>query len=232
MYPSSFVALADASGGELVCAVLCESIGDVVQRLVPRCLHELTVLPNERRRQTVLMVNERVPEAPFDTEHTHTRLILGIVEHGHDPLVLVHLRLDAAPDAAIRTRRRDRPCNIGCRNFGLNRARGTDRQALPASGTYGLQQRSVHERADAAPCTRAEKVDGSNELVPILASLGAPPAQDAVIHCDVEDRIACIDRLAVASLPTGIARSRDDSTQYPVHDGLLTSYRSSPSSTG
>ena len=204
MYPSSFVAFAEASVANWSAAVLRKPVGDVVQSLVPRCLHELTVLPYERRRQTVLMVDERVPEAPFHAEHPHARLVFRIVEHGHDALVLVHLRLDAAPDAAVRTRRRDRPRNVGCRNFGLNRARGTDRQALPARRTYGFQQRPVHERADATSGTRAEKVNRADELVPVLASLGAPPAQDAVVHGDVEDRVACVDRFAVASLPPGL----------------------------
>ena len=85
--------------------------------------------------------------------------------------------------------------------FRSYRARRADRQALTAGGANRLRKGSVHECADAAGQAGAEEVDRADELGSVLAPLGAPAAQDAVPHRNIEHGAAAVHRLAVSAVP-------------------------------
>ena len=69
--------LGRAQGRELVAVVLREALGDVVQRLLPRDRNELALAADQRRREAVLVVHERVPEPTLDAQHSQAGLVVG-----------------------------------------------------------------------------------------------------------------------------------------------------------
>ena len=209
--------LGRAEGRELVAGVSREALGDVVQRLVPRDRNELALAADQRRREAILVVHERVAEPALDAQHAQAGLVVGVVEHLDDPVCLVDARLDAAADAAVGTGGRDRLDRLLRRGLDLYCAGGADGQALAAGRAHGLQQRAVHEGADTPRAARAEEVDCADELVAILARLGAPAAEDAVVHCNVEHGVAAIYRLTFAAGP-----ARRVYAVLPGRDGQLT----------
>ena len=147
-------------------------------------------------------MDERVPEPPLDAEHPHAGLVVGVVEHTDDAFALVNLALDAAANTAVGASGGHAPGDVLNRALDLDRARRTDGQALAAGGAHRLDQRSVHEGADAAALAAAQEVNGADELVPVLTGPGrTAAAQDAVGHGDIEDRVAVIYGLALSRRP-------------------------------
>ena len=78
----------------------------------------------------------------------------------------------------------------------------TRRQAGAARSTHRFHQGPIHERSNPSLGSPAQDVDGSDELVAVLASLGAPAAHDARVHSDVEHRIRHIDGFARSAFPS------------------------------
>ena len=186
---------------ESVAAVLGEVFGHILQRLFPAGFGKYSLLADKRHRQPVFVVHKRIAKPPFDAQHPKAGLIFGVVKHPDDAVVVVHLRLDSAAHAAVRASCADRLGDAQRRAFDFNRARGTDRKALPAGGTDRLDEVSVRECSDPAlrPCS--QHIDCADELMPVLARLHAALAEDAALHSDVEDRIAGVHRFALPARP-------------------------------
>ena len=186
---------------ECIAAVLGEVLGHILQRLFPVGFGQRSVLANKRHGQPVFVVHKRIAEPPFDAQHSKAGLIFGVVKHSDDAVVVIYLRLDAAAYAAIRAGCADRLGDIRRRAFDFNRARRTDRKALPTGGADRLDEISVRECSNPALRPRSQHIDCADELMPVLARLHATLAEYAAFHSDVEHRIAGVHRFARSACP-------------------------------
>src|SRR5206468_2469967 len=109
---------------------------------------EHTVASDEWRGQAVAMVDVLEAEAALDAQHALGGAVARLVVRACDETLIGDVELDAAADAAVRTRCIDPLNGLRSHFLGIDRARRTGGETRAARGADRFAQRLVLERAD------------------------------------------------------------------------------------
>src|SRR5712692_6114271 len=139
------------------------------------------------------MVDVLEAEAALDAQQALARVVFWRVVGANQPIVLGHVKLDAAADAAVRAGSVDLIDRLRPNFLGKDRACRTGRETRAARGADRLAQGLILEGPDFHRSPAAEQRDGA-DVLHVVACADAARAQNALLHVQDEERIARVDR--------------------------------------